>query len=90
MKLFFEFECSRQAKKVTKLGLDDVNITGNFLMGGLVGNGYGATIDNSYSTGNIIAIGGETGGLVGNGESATITNSYSTVNLIIMYLLIQF
>jgi hypothetical protein len=60
--------------KVTQVGLENVNITGDGNIGGLVGGSYG-TVSNSYSS---VSVTGATdvGGLVGlNG--GTVSDSYS-------------
>ena len=61
---------------VERVGLINVNITGHFYVGGLVGYNAGG-ISNSYVTGNVsgnIMV----GGLVGAFALGTIVNSYST------------
>jgi uncharacterized repeat protein (TIGR02543 family) len=74
---------------IKNLGIVDVSITGDFIVGGLVGaNGHYSTISNCYSTGNVNAR-HTVGGLVGLnfGDSRYIEshpfieNSYSTVNV---------
>ncbi len=51
-----------------------------YTIGGLVGyNGFGASINRSFASGNVSTGGGEAGGLVGQGGYASsITNSYAT------------
>jgi hypothetical protein len=61
--------------KVTQLGVENVNITGVYLVGGLVGGNDG-TVSNSYSSGNVTG-NDYVGGLVG-GNDGTVSNSYST------------
>ena len=48
-------------------------------VGGLVGYGIGIgmTINNSYNTGAVSALGGDSGGLAGFARNCTITNSYN-------------
>ena len=61
---------------IKNLGLEDINITGNFYVGGLVGYNYG-TISNSYALGFVT--GSEAiGGLIGVNDSGMITNSYAS------------
>jgi hypothetical protein len=62
--------------KVTQAGVENVNITGTYLVGGLVGGNDG-TVGNSYSSGNVT---GDdcVGGLVGYNWKGTVSNSYST------------
>jgi hypothetical protein len=61
--------------EVKNLGVVDVNVTGSYYCGGLVGFNWDASITTSYSTG---MVSGETGvgGLVGV-NSGSITTSYS-------------
>jgi len=72
------FGCIDDAE-IYSIGVTNVDITGNYYVGGLVGfySSY-STISNSYSTGSVS---GDhyVGGLVGlNSGSSTINNSYST------------
>ncbi len=61
--------------KIADVGLEDVDITGNSFVGGLVGYSNGS-IENSYATGDVS--GGErVGGLVG-WNNGSIENSYAT------------
>ena len=63
--------------KLSNIALENVDVTGNYKVGGLVGNGKGATITNSYATGTVtgdICV----GGLVGSGNGATLYNAYFT------------
>ena len=62
--------------KVTQVGVENVNITGAYLVGGLVGGNDG-TVSNSYSTGNVTGD-DYVGGLVGYNWKGTVSNSYST------------
>ncbi|MFA6684723.1 MAG: GLUG motif-containing protein, partial [Arcobacteraceae bacterium] len=70
------------SKSISNLGLTNVDITGRNSVGGLVGNAFALTINNSYVTGIINGNYG-VGGLIGytNNGSITITNSYASVNL---------
>jgi len=61
--------------KVTDLAAENVNITGDANVGGLVGTNYEGTISNSYTTGSVT--GALVGGLVGE-NNGTISDSYST------------
>ena len=65
--------------KIQNVGLINVNVTGSYAIGGLVGQNNG-TISNSYSTGNINGNNG-IGGLVGE-NYGTIKNSYAEGNVI--------
>lgn len=62
---------------VKNVGLIDVNISGNDLVGGMVGYSDSAIITNCYLTGNIS---GNTvvGGIVGYSDDGSATNCYST------------
>ena len=62
---------------IQNLGLENVNITGQSSVGGLVGAGSGSLI-NCYSTGSVTGKSNIAGGLVGS-FSGTLTNCYSTV-----------
>jgi hypothetical protein len=74
--------------RITDLGVENVNITGGSLVGGLAGENIGGTVSNCYSTGSVS---GEehVGGLVGwnyygsalNPCSSTVSNSYSSANV---------
>jgi len=63
--------------KVTDLGVENVNITGDNLVGGLVGINYEGTVSNSYSTGSVAGYHYYLGGLVG-WNGGNVSNSYST------------
>jgi hypothetical protein len=65
--------------EVKNVGVINVNITGNKMVGGLVGLNYG-TVSNSYSTGNVTGELFHVGGLVGR-NYGTFSNSYSTGNV---------
>jgi len=63
---------------INKVGLTNVNITGDSTLGSLIANNLGA-IDNCYSTGSVN--GNErSGGLIGS-NLGTISNSYSTASV---------
>jgi len=66
--------------KVTQVGVENVNITGDNLVGGLVGINYEATVSNSYSTGSVAGYHYCLGGLVG-WNGGTVSNSHSTGNV---------
>ncbi len=74
---------------IQNIGLENVNISSsNGHVGALVGfvnwnTGYGAIINNTYSTGNVSQSGsaGVAGGLIGYFGSGTVSNSYSTANV---------
>ena len=58
--------------QILNLGVENMNITGNDYVGGLVGNNSG-TITACYTTGTIIGSGDYVGGLVGYNSGSTIT-----------------
>jgi len=66
--------------KVTKVGLENVNIAGYSAVGGLVGDTCEGTVSDSYSSGSVT--GNEVvGGLVGHSNFGTVNNSYSTASV---------
>jgi hypothetical protein len=75
------FGCLGPYGNVTRVGVENVNITGSEFVGGLVGNMvfYG-TVSNSYSTGSVTCSDGVgcVGGLVGYKLYGTVTNCYSS------------
>jgi hypothetical protein len=70
------FGWAGEGSTVRNLGVTGADITGEGVIGGLVGNNEGGTVSNSYSSGNVT--GNLTvGGLVG-WNSNIVSNSYST------------
>jgi hypothetical protein len=63
--------------EVTRVGVEDANITGAGNVGGLTGSVSYATVTECYSSGNV-AGGGRTGGLVGYNEYGSVDNCYSS------------
>ena len=63
---------------IQNVGLVNANVTGNSLVGGLVGNNFG-TVSNSYFTGSVNG-NNYVGGLLGY-NSGTVNNSYSTASV---------
>jgi filamentous hemagglutinin family protein len=61
---------------IQDISLTNINITGQNVVGGLLGYNYGGTVSNSYSTGAVLGT-TEVGGLLG-GNEGTVSNSYST------------
>ena len=65
---------------IKNVKLEDVNVTGDYQVGGLVGDNKDGEITNSYATGAVIGTGGDevyVGGLVGyNFDTDTVSNSY--------------
>ena len=61
------------------IGLVNVDVTGNGIAGGLVGDNQGAIV-NSYATGNVSGT-EAAGGLVGSGNQAIISDSYATATV---------
>ncbi|MGJ0309895.1 GLUG motif-containing protein [Aliarcobacter cryaerophilus] len=62
---------------IKNIGLKDLDITGNYHVGGLIGNNYG-TISNSYASGTVSGTSSYVGGLVGDNYAGAISNSYAT------------
>jgi hypothetical protein len=62
---------------IDSLGLSNVDITGQWSVGGLVGLNFNSSVSNSYSTG---AVSGTTtvGGFVGWNSNSSVSNSYFT------------
>lgn len=70
--------------EVKNLGLTNIDITGSYYIGGLVGRipfGGGGTFTNVYTTGSITDTDGSVGGIIGQCGSTTISDSYSTVTI---------
>ena len=67
--------------EVRNVGLVDVDVSGEWAVGGLVGWNHG-TVSNSYATGNVSGTGLYVGGLVGGNDwGGTVSNSYATGNV---------
>ncbi len=67
---------------ISNLGLTNVNITGKYRVGGLVGmDNPGANITRVYTTGSVTANYGDGGGLVGTHNSGSISNAYSRASV---------
>ena len=62
---------------VRNVGLVGGSVTGNSMVGGLVGESAYGTVSNSYATG-MVSGSSYTGGLVGNNYGGAISNSYAT------------
>nr|QNO51659.1 hypothetical protein IGDPAKFA_00013 [Methanosarcinales archaeon ANME-1 ERB6] len=69
------FGYTGSGSEIKDVGLEEVNVNGNWYVGGLVGDNYG-TITNSYSSGSVSGS-AVVGGLAGF-SSGEITNSYSS------------
>ncbi|MCT7564645.1 hypothetical protein N5U23_11640 [Aliarcobacter butzleri] len=71
---------------IKNIGLENVNITGDYYTGSLVGYSEGGIISNSYATGTVRGI-NIVGGLVGTEfrSEGIIENSYSKVDVIANY-----
>lgn len=65
---------------VRNVGMTDVQIKGNDIVGGLVGENFGQ-IDNCYTAGMVTSYGNNAGGLVGKNTNGQITKSYSAVSV---------
>ena len=62
---------------IVSLGLEDLEVTGDWYVGGLVGRNQGGTVTASYATGSVM--GNENvGGLMGRNQGGTVTTSYAT------------
>ena len=71
---------SKRVALIVSLGLEDLEVTGKEVVGGLVGNViFSATVTGSYATGSVTGI-SNVGGLVGHSGSTgdTMTDSYAT------------
>lgn len=66
-----------EGSMVTNMVMENVDIAGNYYVGGLVGSNDG-TISNSYVTGIVSGTNNYIGGLVGCNTRGTINNSYAT------------
>ncbi|MCD4828147.1 MAG: T9SS type A sorting domain-containing protein [Candidatus Cloacimonetes bacterium] len=63
---------------IENLGITNVDVTGYYCTGGLIGASENSIISNCYSTGSMSG-NFDTGGLVGlNGDNSTVSNCYST------------
>ena len=66
---------------IKNIGVEDVDVSGDERVGGLVGDNRNSTVQNSYTTGDVNGS-WYVGGLVGdNRVSSTVSNSYSTGNV---------
>jgi hypothetical protein len=61
--------------KVTQLGVENVNVTGTYVVGALVGGNDGI-VSNAYCSGNVTGD-NYVGGLIGYNWKGTVSNSYS-------------
>lgn len=71
------FGRTHTSSEIKNLGVTNVAIAGGSSVGGLVGYSYGATVANSYVSGNISGI-SFVGGLTGRSYQGSITNAYAT------------
>jgi len=71
------FGCVDFGGDVSRVGVENLKITGNRFVGGLVGTNQGGTVSNSYATGNLIGV-WYVGGLVGHNLGGTVSDSYCT------------
>ncbi len=67
------------AAVIRNVGMENVNITGNFQVAGLVAH-TGGSIDNCYVTGSVTAMDNTVGGLVAL-TTGSVTNSYSAADV---------
>ncbi len=66
---------------IRDIGLTNVNITGDIIVGALVGLANTATVNQAYVDGGSVTGGGNVGGLLGSALATTIENSYANVNV---------
>ena len=67
---------------IRNIGLDGGSVTGNGLVGGLVGAQVSGSITNAYATGSVTGTsGGYVGGLVGYQASGSITNAWASAGV---------
>ena len=66
--------------KINGLSLENINITGRFWVGGLVGSNEGIIINSNIEKGRLIGVGNYVGGLVGT-NAGPIINSYADVRI---------
>ena len=59
------FGYTGSGSQLKNVGLQNVDVTGNCCVGGLVGEHYGSTISDSYTTGTVAGAGNYVGGLLG-------------------------
>jgi hypothetical protein len=76
------FGYTENTSNISNLILANVNISGNYAVGALVGENYG-TISNCYSSGTVEGM-YAAGGLVGSNEAGSISYSDSSVNVSII------
>ena len=65
--------------KISQLGVQNVNVTGAYVVGGLVGRNNGI-VSNSYCSGNV-AGDDYVGGMIGYNWNGSVSNSYSAGNV---------
>jgi len=72
-----------EGSTISNVGLEDVDITGNYYVGSLIGLALRTTIDNCYATGDVTARSDNVGGLVGRLTTSweTLKNSYAEVDV---------
>ena len=61
---------------IKDLGVEDANVIGQDVIGGLVAKNEGGTVSRCYSTGNVDGF-SYTGGLIGSNEDAAVEKCYS-------------
>jgi len=64
-------------EKIERVGLENVNVTGNGQVGGIVGYNTGE-VRKSYATGSVVGSGDRVGGLVGWNVGGTVSESSAT------------
>ncbi|MHC4657131.1 MAG: GLUG motif-containing protein, partial [Planctomycetota bacterium] len=71
------FGCIGEEGRVSNLGLECISISGDFFVGGLVGQNFYGNISKCYSTGDVHGNWDNVGGLVGE-NNGSISNCYYT------------
>ena len=74
------FSKTTPASNIHNIGLNNVDVTGGTLSGGLIGYNDG-DIDSVYVTGNVEGV-NDTGGLVGYSSGEVLNNSYAMVDVV--------
>ncbi len=70
------------APVIKNLGLENVNVTGDAYVGGLIGYLSGGTVENCYVTGTgVSGTGNVVGGLIGCAYGSAVTNCSASVNV---------
>ena len=71
-----------KGSSIKNLGVTNLNVSGDYYVGGLVGYSNGGDITSSYATGSVVSTGDNVGGLVGYDFGGDITSSYATGSVV--------